>query len=333
MEIIIPQDHERWLHERTKDITSTDVGALFGVSPYCTLFELWHRKKGNLEVEFKENERMAWGTAIQDAIAEQISKEQGWTTRRMTEYIRLPDKRLGASFDFSIEEETEEIKPGVETTGIDLNPGGINYYGPYRSKSTRGIALLEIKNVDSLVFKNDWIVDGDNIEAPLHIEIQVQHQLLVSQRSYAYIGVLVGGNKSYLIKRTPDKSVQDAIIREAAAFWESIAANRPPSPSFEQDAGTIAKLYRHAEPGKVMDLREDADFMQLAAEYKEAAARAKEYAEKKDGLKAQMLMRIGDCEKAFSDLFTVSAGVVGPADISYHRDAYRNFRISWKKQK
>ena len=222
IEIIQPNDEKQWLELRTKDITSTEVSALFGISPYMTKFELWHRKHRGEVVKFDPNERMKWGTRLQDAIAAGIAEENKWSVMRMTEYIRDPELRAGASFDFSLDTyESENSEPG----------------------------LLEIKNVDSLQFKNGWTQDDEgNIEAPLHIEIQVQHQLMVSQRQFAYIGALVGGNKLVLIKRTRDENVIRRIREVIAEFWGTIEANIPPSPDFEKDADFIKDLYKYAEP-------------------------------------------------------------------------------------
>src|SRR3990167_4888783 len=189
-QVITPKSKGEWLELRTKDITSTEIGALFGFSPYLTAFELWHRKKEGLVVSIDENERMKWGTRLQDSIANGIAQDNVWKVRRMDEYIRIPSLKIGSSFDFSIE---------CETNG-----------------------LLEIKNVDSLAFKDGWLVDGDNIEAPPHIELQGQHQLLVSGRQYAYIGALVGGNTVKLIRRQVDEAIHAKIKTAAADFWKSI---------------------------------------------------------------------------------------------------------------
>ena len=72
---------------------------------------------------------MKWGTRLQDSIAMGIAQDQGWSIRPMKEYITDTDLRLGASFDFAI--------------GDD--------------------GLLEIKNVDSLVFHKQWESDGDHV--------------------------------------------------------------------------------------------------------------------------------------------------------------------------
>ena len=43
-EVIAFRSEQEWLDLRKKDITSTDVAALFNLSPYKTEFELYHEK-------------------------------------------------------------------------------------------------------------------------------------------------------------------------------------------------------------------------------------------------------------------------------------------------
>lgn len=297
MQIIHPNNASHWLRLRTQDVTSTEIAALFGCSPYLTRYELWHRKKTHQAGSVEATERIKWGSRLQDAIAAGIAEEQGWQIRRMSEYIRLPELRIGASFDFSIE------------------PDG----------------LLEVKNVDALQYRDGWIVDGSEVEAPAHIELQVQHQMLVSGRQWAYIGALVGGNRLILLRREPIQSVQAAIRQKAAEFWRSVDAGEEPSPIWPEDAETVIKLASYAEPGTVMIGTDEVT--ELATEYKRLSEDAKRIDQDREVLKAKILLAIGDSEKVKGDKYTISAGITGEAEISYVRKAYRNFKITWKKEK
>jgi len=299
MEVITPENREHWLKLRSKDVTSTEVAALFGFSPYLTKFELWHRKKGNLIVDFKENERTIWGSRLQHSIAQGIAEDNGWTVTNAPEYIRDTELRLGASFDFWIDDD----------------------------------GFLEVKNVDGLQFREGWIVDEDkNIEAPPHIEIQVQTQFATSEREYAYIGALVGGNNVKLLLREPDTKIIAQIKARVAGFWSSVESGVSPQPDFQRDAETIRKLYSHAEPDKVLDCEKNEEIAELAAEYKLYGASEKEAKKNKEGIRSQLLMKLGDCEKGISEQFTISAGVIGPKRVeAYDRKGYRDFRINWRK--
>ena len=298
-ELIPVTSREHWLSLRAQNLTSTEVPALFGLSPYQTEFEVWHRHKANTTVKIEENERMKWGNRLESAIALGIAEDKGFEVYPFKDYMRLTDLHLGSSFDYAI--------------GDD--------------------GILEIKNVDSLVFRNDWLEDEQgNFEAPPHIEIQVQHQLLVSGRKFAWIGVLVGGNRVALMKREPDETIQNAILKKAEKFWKSIAAGVAPSPNFERDVDFLMKLHGYAEPGKVIDAPSGADA--LAAKYAHIGDAIKNLEAERGGIKAQLITMIGDAEKVIGEGFSISAGVVGPTRVeAFDKKGYRNFRVYIKKEK
>lgn len=321
IETIFPDNEAHWLECRTKDITSTECAALFGISPYITKFELFHRKRKGEVVKIEANERMKWGTRLQDSIAQGVAEEEGWDVRRMPEYMRDTELRAGASFDFSIEQMNA-------MTASEVN------YKQQQMKACGYKGILEVKNVDGLQFRDNWSEDDEgNIEAPLHIEIQVQHQLMVSGRQYAYIAALVGGNRLVLVKRTRDEGVIGRIRQAIKEFWNSIDLGIAPEPNFEKDADYIRQLYNFADPNKMADLRGHDNVLELAQEYRRLGQVSKEALEKKEGIKAQLLMLIGECEKGIGDGFKISAGIIGEADIAYTRKAYRDFRVTFAKVK
>ena len=271
--IITPDNREHWLTLRTPNVNSTDTAALFNLHGYCTFYELWHYKNKSIAVDFQGNERTEWGLALQDSIAAKVANDKGWgSVRRMDEYMFLPEIKLGSSFDFAI--------------GDD--------------------GIMEVKNVDKFIFLDEWTKKEDGTyEAPLHIEIQVQTQLAVSNRKFAFIVALIGGNEAIIIRRDRDESVISAILEKTKWFWQTIADKKEPTPDFAKDAEFIAKLYGYAEPEKVM---EGGDHIKaLATEYKKVSEEIKPLEEKKDALKAQMLIAIKDAEKCLGDGFTISA--------------------------
>jgi putative phage-type endonuclease len=314
-----PASKEEWLKLRSSNLNSTEISALYGFSPYTSIFELWHRIKGNITVDFDENDRVKWGTRLESAIAQGIAEDNNFIVLPMKQYICDPDLRIGSSFDFSIEAIQLDTADGV--TGLpDLN-------------LEKGI--LEIKNVDSLIFKGKWLEDENgNLEAPLHIEIQVQVQMLVSGRKYAYIGAFVGGNNVQLIKREADLEIQASILNEVEKFWKSIDANIAPSPDFEADIETIRKLNPFAKPGKVLDATGNAELYSFAQQYLAVNKQIKDFEKEKESIKGQILMTCGDAEKVIGENYSITMGVIGPTLIeSYERKGYRNFRVNGKKEK
>lgn len=302
--ITIPKTEADWHKLRANDVTSTESSALFGMSPYSTAFELWHRKKEATILEIPDNERMRWGRRLQDAIAYGIAEDNGWVCEPMKEYISIHGLRMGSSFDFKMIDQSNRI------------------------------GVFEIKNVDYLVFRDKWTVEDDgSLTAPEHIEIQLQHQLHVSGYEWGAIGVLVAGNSPRVLLRERDHDVGNAIEKRIRKFWQSIADGIEPPVELPADAEFISKLYGYAEPGKVLDAQSDEEIAALVAIYNDASYREKEANADKQSAKAELLMKLGTHEKCIGNGFTISAGVVGPAEVDYTRQGYRNFRITTKKEK
>jgi putative phage-type endonuclease len=315
-----PKSRAEWLALRHKYVSSTEVAALFGLSPYMTAFELAVIKKGEQPDERESTERMEWGIVLQHAIAKRIAVKYGVKVRAISGYSEHSHAhcRMGSSFDYEIVGVAED-----EFTGDTVLR---------QMYEKHGTGILEIKNVDWLVFK-DWKADEDGgIEAPAHIEIQVQHQLACISRMWAAIGVLVGGNKLELLIRERDDEVHRALRQKCERFWSDLDKGIMPPVELPADAEIIGKLYKYAEPGKVMDAQGDAEIAAILKEYAEASKAGSAAQSAKETAKAKLLMKIGDAEKVLADGFSVSAGVVAETEIeAYTRKAYRNIRVTAKK--
>lgn len=313
-ETIHPTDRAHWLAVRAPDLTSTEVPALFGLSPYETLFELWHRKRSGEVRDLQDDARRMRGRMFEPVIAKYLAEREGWVIRPMPEYVRVPSLRIGSSFDFRI------LAPDPQR--------------PFYAVDWDGDSILEIKRVNFLRFDEGWSVDDDWIDAPAHIELQVQHQMLVSGLKRAAIGVdIAGRDETRVLWRDADEAVHAAIIDAAARFWTSIDANRPPDPVYPADAAAVIRMHQFAEPGKLLDARDDAVLATLLRGYHDAASAAARATDDKDAYKARILEHIGDHEKALAPGFTVSASVVAPCTYTVNREAYRAFRVTAKKSK
>lgn len=279
---IIPFTTEQaWLAERAKDITSTESAALFGLSPYVTRYELWHRKRGNLQTDFATNDRMLWGNRLEAAIAHGIADEQGWQIQPMKDYRRIEGERTGSSFDFEI----------------------LNH--------PDGPAHLEIKNVDYLAFRDGWLEHDDGtVEAPAHIEMQVQHQMLVSGYERSFIGAFIGGNRYVIIERLRDADVIAAIRHRIRQFWRDVDDGIEPPPLMPEDAAAVIRLNQFAEPGKIVDATDDANIAALVDRMHQASTAKKRAEEDEKVAKAELLAAIGDAEKVLLNGWSISAGTV-----------------------
>lgn len=211
-EIIKTDNEKQWLNLRKKDITSTMSSALFDLSPYMTALELYHAKRDEYDPEFQENDRMAKGKRMEEYAAREICLEHGFESlRRMDEYIRIPELRIGSSFDFEI------VCP------------------------KRGLGILEIKAVDYAQFKEKWEQD----EAPAHIEVQVQHQLMTAGDQYNFVdvGAFYSVYDHHLLSFEPDREFHSGLRNAIAKFWYDVENGNKPEPDYYRDSDLIKSMY------------------------------------------------------------------------------------------
>ena len=293
-------DNEHWHELRHQHVGASEVAALFGLHPYLTNFELWHLKAGTIQPEdLSGNERVFWGTVLEPAVAEGIRQKNDWSVRKIHTYW-AHDKvaGMGASLDYEI---------------VD---------------HPNGPGVLQIKTTDSLAFRN-W----DEGEPPMMYELQLQHEIGVTNRQWGALGVLVGGNDLRIFERERHEATIQRIESAIEQFWESVHARKEPMPDYDEDLETIARLYAMAAPGKSIDLSTDNYAHDLCAEYRQCTQTAKEANDRRSSIKAELLTKIGDAERCVIGPYTISAKMVGEKDIAYTRRGYRDFRMNEKKPK
>lgn len=286
------------VEERKNWVGSSESAVLLGCSPYATKFEIWHQKAGNIPVESLDGqERIEAGKFLEPAIGAWASDKWGWPIRNFGDYLRHESvPRMGASLDFE-----------AESDG----------------------APVEIKNVDGLIFRDQWACEGDEItDAPLHILVQVQHQLACRPGiDHGWIIACVAGNQLKRMRVPRHGRIIERIEREVASFWGSVEAGQEPRPDFQADAASIAALYVIAGD-LIKDMKGDERLARLCQEYHDAKEVEKEAKGVASARRAEILTIIGDTKKVFADGFTISAGTVSETEVSYVRRAYRNVRIN-----
>lgn len=271
---IIPIESEgQWLGLREKDCTSTMTPALFGLSPYLTVFELYHAKKTGVHVPFEKNERMRKGLAMEQYAANEVAAKRGAIARKINEYIRIPDIRMGSSFDYEL----------VYDDG-------------------RPPELLELKAVDWLRWKATWGED----DAPDDKEIQIQHQFECADKwESGLIAVFTGIYDWEEYPRTRDREF-GAVIRGAVQkFWDDVAAGREPNPDFYRDADVIAALYPKVE-GDLVNYTGDVSFEALVAEFDRLKAEEKQVEKDITAAKAKIHLFLKEAPGAYTDRFKVT---------------------------
>lgn len=296
---INPESREAWLELRQHDVTSTEISALFGVSPYKRPYRLWHDKvHPETREEVEENQRMKWGLRLEEAAARGIAEDEGFQIRRFPFYCRDEQARLGATYDY-------EVLDGMD-------------------------AVLEVKTV-GVDQRHTWILEKGREEAPPHIELQLQQQMMLAGKSHGIIGALIGGNEVVVIRRDADPKIHDAIHTLADRFWAAVAALAEPEPDWHLDADDIISLRQRVEDGLVFNAEGNEHLDELVSAYREAGERVKAAESDRKAAKAEMLTLIGEAQKVVGDGWSISAGTIRKAEAVMKACEYRDFRVNVKK--
>lgn len=286
LDIIPISSREQWHAERAKDVTSTQVAALFDASPYMTHLELWHQKANGYFEEFVADDRVRWGDRLEAAIAAGVAEELKFRSmQKWNRYHRDESLRLGASYDFA---------------AMDADAKFV---------------LVEVKNVDAFEFREKWNGEGDSLLAPPHIELQVQTQLMLHQAAaYAIIAVLVGGNTLHTLRRERDHELAEEIRNRVSAFWRSVEAHQPPPADYVRDADLLLSHVYSRTDGREIDA--DAATAELITRWLDAKAAA----DAVKPLQAQIAERIGTASKVRmpSGLLSCAANKNGVRSFRYY---------------
>lgn len=256
-------DEAHWLSVRDSFIGGSEVSALFArwllpsgekvtlhayeeppegaiplgsCSPYTDAHSLWLHKSGKVPPkEWEENERMQAGSFLEPAIAAWAKEKWGWKLRKVRRYNAHDTiKGWGASVDF------EEHGPGMEP--------------------------VEIKNIDFLIARDNWIIeDGEVVVPPIHIILQLQHYIGARNAAAGWIMACVGGNTLVRGKFERHEPTIARIGEAITAFWQGVALDIPPnSTPFE----AVKEEFRYGRAVKdALDLRGDSEAAMMARRY------------------------------------------------------------------
>lgn len=207
-----------WLKYRKKGITGTDAGAICGLNPYSSAFQIYQDKITD-EIEEFDNESMRQGRDLEEYVARRFSEETGLKVRRANAIFQNEENPfMLADFDRLIVGQ----KAGLECKTVS----------PYSS--------------------DKW--NDGNI--PLHYQMQVQHYLAVSGFDCWYIAAVIFGREFLIRKIERDEELINYLIDIERGFWyNNVLAGIMPEPDGSDNCSEmIAKMYFKGQKNKTIKL-------------------------------------------------------------------------------
>ena len=212
----LEMSRDEWLEDRKKGLGGSDIATVLGLNKYKSAFQLWLEKTGQFEAESASSEAAYWGNELEEVVAKEFTERTGIKVRRRNQVFEHD------SYSFL-------------RANIDRDVVGER-------------AVLECKTA-SVYLADDWIDD----EIPAQYICQVQHYMNVLNYDYAYIAVLIGGQKFVWKKIDRDQELIDIITNKCVEFWEVNVLQRiaPPIDGSEAANDFLKKRYHDVESKEV----------------------------------------------------------------------------------
>lgn len=283
------EDEASWLAKKKGYVSSTEVAALFGLSPYQTAFELWHIKHGNISGDIDQNNFMRFGKIIEAPICDMIALENpNWIISQFPFFAHDDEDKIGSSFD--------------RTVMI----GNKNY-------------LLEIKSISYQQYKKDFIEHSSHdIEASPHYEIQMQNEMELAKDylkpPFEFAGIVMAifildTRSLKYIFRQRDPEMGAALRSAVKEFWDM---TEPPAPDFARDKDTIFKLAPSVDPNKSLDATENQRVTELMAQIKASGELIKQEETAASTAKAELMTLIGNAKYVWTNYHKLSIADIVP---------------------
>lgn len=255
-------------------VSGSQMPALFGASPWETRWEMYQHFKNGLAIEKREDETMGWGKRLQPA---------------MIAYCR---DELRIDLLPNVAPDGSEVYYRHPTLPIGCTDDGF-------AQEQRGLIKVECKNVSVRAWLGMW--EGGR-KVPLHVEIQVQQQLMVPIAGRmpikGYVFALVGGSEPHFFERDPLPQLHEEIAGQAVEFMGDVAkANEPPMVGTEREYKLLGELFPPSTKTEPLDLRGHPDEAAVAdamRQYAWAAAQRLSLEKAETAWKAELVKRAGE---------------------------------------
>lgn len=262
---------EVWLKYRKQGITGTDAGAIVGLNPYVSAFQVYQDKISD-STENIDNEAMRQGRDMENYVAERFSEETGYKVRRANAiYQNEQYPFMLADFDRLIVGIHDGKKAGLESKTVS----------PYSADKWKNGAI------------------------PYHYQMQVQHYLAVSGFDCWYIAALILGREFIIRRIDRDEALIRNLVKIEERFWNEnvLARNMPDPDGSESCSKMIEKMYFKADSEKSIKLY---GCNEMLARRQELDELIKKMDKEKRAIEQKIKLEMQDATNAITDEYRVS---------------------------
>jgi predicted phage-related endonuclease len=257
------EQRDAWLEERRQGIGASEVGILFGVSPYGSLLSLYANKVGSPAANIGDGIARRVGHELEEFVLKLAGEETGFEYKHNTRSIALANSVVRATPDAFVYDES-------------------------RAEQGHGVADAKVVGAHNV---GEWLEGG----IPLDYELQLQTQMLVCGCTWGILaGLLLGAKQGFIWHRIEaDLKLQAIIQARVAWFWNEHVLPRVPPEADDHPATERALTALHPmDNGMLIQLGKPLAFARMELE---SADRDLKAAKKRVALrKNQLRLALGD---------------------------------------
>lgn len=225
-------DRQQWLSVRQGGIGSSDAAAAVGLCPYKSQLELWMEKTGRTPVEDASpgmDDPRYWGTLLEPYVAVAYSQQTDRKVRKVNAVLQHP------TFPYMLANIDREVVGCPE------------------------VQILECKTA------GEWGSKLWREGVPEYVQLQVQHQLAVTNQQAADVAVLLCGQRLEIHRIERDEEVIARLMVLEARFWQYVTTDtEPPADGSESAGSALRQLYPGG--GNTLDFCENRELSDTFAE-------------------------------------------------------------------
>lgn len=254
---------KNWHKMRAGGLGGSEIAIVMGLSPYKSLFRLWHEKAGNIEPGQMDENRARIGLGLEDVAAKIFEDETGLICHKTGMYQ-------------SKDHEACLAEPDRLLTDKDGNLAGV----------------LEIKTVEPSVSWQWGRGRQGKGNIPEHYMCQVQWYLNALKLDKAFLIALIGFGDQRIYEIEKDTDFCEQMIETGEKFIETLRSGEEPSIDDSNSTFQVVReLSKDIDYGQKVQVDEDlADAYFMADEEKKLADKAL------TGAKSRLIAALGGAE-------------------------------------
>lgn len=259
---------DEWLMFRKKGIGGSDIGAIMGVNPWSSAFNVFVDKTTDYTNDLSNNDAIYWGTVLEDVVAKEFTKRTGKKVARLNAILKS--------------DETPFAFADIDRRIVGENAG------------------LECKTTNA--FNSDEWKDD---EVPASYICQCQWYMYVTGFEKWYIACLIGGQKFVYKEIQRDDELILYMLERATEFWNNnILKNVAPAVDGSNSCTDYLKNEYPKDNGETVIL--SSDYITFADELIRIKEQEKNLKKQKTDLENKLKQYLGEAQCGQSERFTIT---------------------------